>query len=121
MTERETGSWFSRSAKEAARLDLAVYAAIAETATPGLDRALSTLSRAANYSRLSIVSAVVLSLTGGRRGRAAAGMGLGSVAATSATLNLAVKPIVRRRRPDRVARGVPRSRYVRMPSSSAFP
>jgi membrane-associated phospholipid phosphatase len=113
--------WFSRAAKEAAALDRAVYSAVADSPTPSLDRALSRLSRAADYSRLSIASAGVLSVTEGSRGRAAAGMGLASVAVTSTILNLGIKPIVRRRRPDRVAVDVPLARHVRMPSSTAFP
>jgi membrane-associated phospholipid phosphatase len=113
--------WFSRAAKEAAALDRAVYSAVADSPTPSLDRALSRLSRAADYSRLSIASAAVLSLTEGSRGRAAARMGLASVAVTATILNLGVKPIVRRRRPDRVAEDVPLARHVRMPSSTAFP
>ena len=115
------GNWFLRAAHETARVDCAVYSAIADIPTPSLDCALRGLSRAANYSRLSIASAVVLSLTGGCRGRAAATMGLASVAVTSAVLNLGVKTVVRRGRPDRALQGVPRSRQVPMPSSTAFP
>jgi undecaprenyl-diphosphatase len=48
-------------------------------------------------------------------------MGLASVAVTATVLNLGVKPIVRRRRPDRAAEEVPLSRQVPMPSSTAFP
>lgn len=110
-----------RAAKEAGRLDVAIYSAVAETPTPGLDRFLRSLSGAADYSRLSIVSAVGLSLVGGRRGRAAATMGLASVAVTATVLNLGIKRIVRRRRPDRIAHDVPNARHVRMPSSTAFP
>jgi membrane-associated phospholipid phosphatase len=117
----ERNGWWSRAASEAAPLDLAVYSAIADTPTPSLDRALSRLSRAADYSRLSIASAAVLSIAGGRRGRDAAGMGLASVAVTSTILNLGIKRIFRRRRPDRVAEQVPIARHVRMPSSTAFP
>ena len=82
---------------------------------------LGRLSQAANYSRLSIAAVVVLSLFGGRRGRVGAAMGLVSIGVTSAALNVGVKPIVRRRRPDRAAHGVPSARRVRMPSSTAFP
>jgi undecaprenyl-diphosphatase len=112
---------FGHSVKEAERVDLAVYSAIAAASTPSLDRALRRLSRAADYSRLSIASAVILATTGGRRGREAATVGLASVAVTSAILNLAVKPLVHRRRPDRAAARVPLPRHVRMPSSTAFP
>jgi membrane-associated phospholipid phosphatase len=130
MNERDTSrgstgvqpsAWLSRSVDEARRLDLAVYSAIAGTPTPSLDRALRRLSSAANYSRLSIASAVILGVTGGRRGREAAVMGLASVAVTATALNLGVKSIVHRRRPDRAAERVPLPRQVRMPSSPAFP
>jgi membrane-associated phospholipid phosphatase len=113
--------WLPRAAREAASLDRAVYSAIADNPTPSLDRALSRLSRAADYSRLSIASAAILALTGGRRGREAARMGLASVAVTATVLNLGIKPIFRRRRPDRVAEAVPVARHVRMPTSTAFP
>ncbi|HUE26361.1 MAG TPA: phosphatase PAP2 family protein [Solirubrobacteraceae bacterium] len=118
---RTKPSWLSRALIEAGRIDLAVYSAIAETPTPSLDLALRRLSRAANYSRLSIASAAVLSVGCGPRGREAAKLGLASVFITSAILNLGVKPVFRRRRPDRAGQHVPRSRRVRMPSSTAFP
>jgi membrane-associated phospholipid phosphatase len=106
---------------EVQRLDLAVYAAIAATPTPRLDEALSRLSRAADYSRLSIASAAILSVTAGSRGRRAALTGLASVAVTSAVLNLGIKSIVARRRPDRLAQRVPALRQVPMPTSTSFP
>jgi membrane-associated phospholipid phosphatase len=120
-TIEEPDNWFHRAAREAARLDLAVYTAVADTPTPSLDRALNGLSRAANYSRLSVGSAAVLWFAGGCRGRAAATMGLASVAVTSTVVNVGIKPIFRRRRPDRVAQGVPHPRQVPLPSSTAFP
>jgi membrane-associated phospholipid phosphatase len=106
---------------DAQRVDVALYAAIAQTPTPTLDRAMARLSRAANYSRLSLVSAAVLAATGGRRGRRAASMGLASVAVTSSVVNIGLKPLGRRRRPDRAAEQVPVARHVRMPSSTSFP
>jgi undecaprenyl-diphosphatase len=120
-SSRARSDWFSRSLAEAQHLDLAVYSAIADTPSPNLDRALRRLSKAANYSRLSMASAAFLALTRGRAGREAAMMGLASVAVTSATLNLGVKPLVNRRRPDRVAEHVPLVRQVRMPTSTSFP
>lgn len=56
------GGWLA----DAKRVDEAVYRAIAVTPTPGLDRAMSTLSRSANYSRLWVGSAAVLAMVGGR-------------------------------------------------------
>ncbi|MGZ4201238.1 MAG: phosphatase PAP2 family protein, partial [Thermoleophilaceae bacterium] len=46
------------------RLDVAVYAAVAGTETPALDRGLRKLSRAADYSRLSLASAALLGAFG---------------------------------------------------------
>jgi membrane-associated phospholipid phosphatase len=105
---------------EADHVDRAVYRAIAGTSTPQLDRAMPRLSEAANYSRLWIASSVLLA-AGGRRGRLAAGSGLAAIAATSAFANLVVKPLGRRRRPDRGAEEVPLERRVEMPRSRSFP
>jgi hypothetical protein len=44
------GGWLA----DAKRVDEAVYRAIAQTPTPALDRGMSMLSRAANYSRLGV-------------------------------------------------------------------
>ena len=112
---------FPRWLDEAERLDLAIYAAIARTPTPALDRVMSRLSRAADYSRLSIASAAVLALTGGPSGRRAAAMGLASVAVAATVANVIAKPFGRRRRPDRIAQGVSVARQVPMPISSSFP
>ncbi len=103
------------------QVDAAVYAAIAATDTPTLDVAMSRLSTAANYSRLSIAAAGVLAVTRGARGRRAAAMGLASIAVTSAVANLAVKPLSRRRRPDRAVHDVAVARQIRIPSSRSFP
>ena len=107
--------------EEVERLDDAVYGAIAGTPTPQLDDALRRLSHAANYSRLSIASGAALAIVGGPKGRRAAAIGLASVAATSAFVNLVVKPLGRRRRPDRAGEQVPTSRHVKMPESRSFP
>ena len=101
------------------RLDLAVYAAIAATETPALDRALSGLSRAADYSKLSLAAAAALSLFGGPTGRRAASGGLASLAVTATVVNLGFKLAARRRRPDPA--GVPLARQVPMPRSRSFP
>jgi membrane-associated phospholipid phosphatase len=75
----------------------------------------------ADYSRLSLASAAILAATGGRRGRRAATMGLASIAVTASVVNLGIKPLGRRRRPDRAAQNVPVARHVRIPSSTSFP
>jgi membrane-associated phospholipid phosphatase len=102
-------------------VDHAVYAAIARTPTPSLDRALGRLSEAANYSRLWLASSLVLAGAGGARGRRAAADGMLSIAAGSVVVNAAIKPLGRRRRPDRVLQEVPVGRHVPMPKSTSFP
>ena len=106
---------------ELVRLDTTVYSAIASTPTPLLDRVLRGVSRAANYSKLWLASSAVLAVAGGPRGRDAAVDGLASVALTSAVVNGALKPLARRRRPDRDSFNVPAGRQVRMPASRSFP
>jgi membrane-associated phospholipid phosphatase len=106
--------------REAERLDLAVYAAIAATPTPALDVAMSRLSRAADYSKISLTVAAVLTLSRGRRGWRAGRSGLLSAAVTATILNLGLKR-VGRRRPDPVEAEVPLARRVRMPRSTSFP
>jgi membrane-associated phospholipid phosphatase len=106
---------------DARNVDDAVYAAIARTPTPALDRGMGALSQAANRSLLWMTSAAVLALFGGRSGWRAAAQGLASVAATSALVNLAVKRVGRRERPDREGVEVPMTRHVRMPTSLSFP
>jgi membrane-associated phospholipid phosphatase len=107
--------------EDAERLDVAVYAAIAQTPTPRLDRGMRRLSGAANYSRLSLASAAFLGLTGGPQGRRAARTGLASVAITSGVVNVALKPLARRHRPRRLEHASPVERHVRMPVSSSLP
>jgi undecaprenyl-diphosphatase len=106
---------------EAEQVDHAVYGAVASTPTPSLDVAMRRLSSAADHSKLSIASSLVLATVGGRDGRRAAVRGLAAVAATSAFVNLFVKPLGGRRRPDRAGEGVPAARQVRMPTSRSFP
>jgi undecaprenyl-diphosphatase len=108
-------------AGDARRLDTAVYRAVARTRTPTLDRPMGAVSRSANYSRLWFLASALLAWTGKARGRRAAVMGLASVAVTSFVVNLVMKPLAHRRRPDRKALGVPLVRQVRMPRSTSFP
>ncbi len=89
--------------QRAERADLAVYAAVARSDTPALDRAMRRVSHAANYSRVWIC---------------AAGDGIASIAFTSVVVNAALKPLGRRRRPER---GPLLARHVRMPKSRSFP
>ena len=106
---------------DAARLDLAVYAAVAGTPTPALDEPMRRLSAAADHSKLSLAAAAVLAVAGGRDGRRAARDGVVSLAASSVVVNAVAKPLARRRRPEREIQGVPLARHVRMPTSRSLP
>jgi membrane-associated phospholipid phosphatase len=110
-----------RALAEVRRLDLALYRGVADTRTPVLDPALARLSQAANYSRISIGLAVALALAGGRNGIRAAVGGMASVGVTSGVVNLVLKPLMRRPRPDR--RGLFRAgrESIRMPATRSFP
>jgi undecaprenyl-diphosphatase len=106
---------------EADKLDVAVYAAIAATPTPRMDVGMRRLSQAANHSRLWFACAALLGAFGGERGRAAATNGLASIGLTSAVVNLVLKPLGNRRRPDRKVYAVPLARQVAMPHSTSWP
>ncbi len=102
-------------------LDVAAYRAVATTSTPRLDEPLRRLSKAANYSRLSMAAAAALAVLGPDRGRRAAVTGLACVAVASATVNIGAKLMTRRERPDRESHGVVTGRHVPMPESTSFP
>jgi membrane-associated phospholipid phosphatase len=102
-------------------IDQAVYAAIAAVPAPALDQAMRRLSNAANYSRLWLGLAAGLALTGGPAGRRSAARGILAIGVTSAVVNLGVKSISARQRPDRAGAAVPGGRQVPMPSSTSFP
>jgi undecaprenyl-diphosphatase len=82
---------------------------------------MARLSHAADYLCLSLASAGVLAAIGGRSGRRAAASGLASAAGAAGFVNLGVKSLGRRRRPDRALERVPVARHVRMPSSTSSP
>jgi undecaprenyl-diphosphatase len=107
--------------REIQALDVAVYAAIAATPTPTLDRGFAAVSRAADHAKLWTATAAVLALVGGCEGRRAAVDGMASIALTSTVVNAVLKPLRRRRRPDRAAYAVPLARHVAMPVSTSFP
>ena len=118
MTQGAPQTWLA----ELERIDLAIYGAVADTPTPRLDSAMRRLSNAANYSRISIASGAIVAILGGRRDGARPRRGSRRWSVTSAVVNLAVKPLGRRRRPDREAHDVDIERQgVRMPSSRSFP
>src|SRR5947209_10382203 len=107
--------------EELRRLDVATYAAVAATPTPTLDVAFRRLSRAADHSKLWLATCAVMVRVGGDQGRRAARDGLASIALTSATVNLMLKPLARRRRPSRETHDVPVARQVTMPRSTSWP
>jgi undecaprenyl-diphosphatase len=106
--------------RQAGTVDRAVYDTIAKVPTPALDVTMRRLSTAANHSLIWLGVAAGLSLTG-RSGRRAAARGLLAIGVTSAVVNLAIKPLSSRRRPDRADAGVPDQRHVSMPRSTSFP
>lgn len=122
LEERQgKGSTWSEALRELAAVDRAVYQAVADTPTPALDEPFRRLSNAANYSRLWLGIAAVIATVGRGRGRRAAAEGVLSIGATSATVNLGIKPLAHRRRPDRAKLARSEARFVAMPESTSFP
>jgi membrane-associated phospholipid phosphatase len=107
--------------RELGAVDRAVYEAVARTPTATLDGPVRWLSAAANHSRLWLGIAAAVALVGGERGRRAALEGVVAIGVTSAAVNLGVKPIARRRRPDRAHPARFEDRHVPMPRSGSFP
>ncbi len=115
------GDLLHRVLHDLSRVDRAVYQAVASVPTPTLDIPLRRLSNAANHSVVWVALAGALGIVGGRRGRRAAVAGLMSVATSSAVVNIALKGLYARERPDRDTAAVIRSRHTRMPKSPSFP
>jgi membrane-associated phospholipid phosphatase len=101
--------------------DRALYQAITQLPTPVLDRRMRQLSQAANHSAIWLSIAAGLSALGGRAGRRAAIRGTAAIGVTSALVNIGVKSLYNRPRPDRGGLGKPVGRQVPMPSSRSFP
>ena len=118
---RGPGSPWAEALRELGAVDRAVYQAVAVTPTPHLDDALRRLSKAANYSRLWLGIGAAIGMLGGTRGRRVAIEGGLVIGATSAAVNLGIKPLARRRRPDRADTATFEARFVRMPESTSFP
>lgn len=124
-TRLASGDARAREAASAARNRLAtadakLYAAVAKTDTPGLDRALSHLSAAADHSKISFATAALLAIRPGATRRGAV-LGVASIGVASAAANIVGKGLTRRRRPDPDAAGVLARRRVPMPTSTSFP
>lgn len=118
---RGAASRWAEALRELGAVDRAVYQAVADTPTAELDGPVRRLSNAANYSRLWLGIAATIALLGGSRGRRAALEGVLAIGVTSATVNLGLKPIARRRRPDRAGLHTSEARRVPMPESTSFP
>jgi undecaprenyl-diphosphatase len=118
---RGAASVWAEALREFGAIDRAVYQAVAATPSPDLDGPFRRLSNAANYSRLWLGIAAAIAMLGGRRGRRVALEGVLAIGATSATVNLGIKPLARRRRPDRADPAPFGARHVPMPESTSFP
>ena len=114
-------SVLARPLEELGALDRAVYRAVAATSTPELDEHFRRLSRAADHSVLWLGIAAAIALGAGRNGRRAAIESVLAIGATSAIVNLGIKPLARRRRPDRADPAQFEARVVPMPESTSFP
>jgi membrane-associated phospholipid phosphatase len=118
---RGPASPWAEQLRELGAVDRAVYEAVARTPTAALDGPVRRLSDAANGSRLWLGIAAAMAVFGGRRGRQAALEGVVSIGVTSAVVNLGMKPVYARRRPDRADDEQFQARHVAMPSSTSFP
>jgi membrane-associated phospholipid phosphatase len=107
--------------EELTRLDQAVYETIAVVPTPVMDQLMRRLSRLADKSKLWLTIAGAIGLLGGRTGRRTAAGATAAVGVNSAVVNVILKVVARRARPDRRAAQVPIGRHVPMPTSKSFP
>jgi len=98
-----------------------MYRAIADTPTPTLDEPLRRLSNAADNSKVWMTVAGIIAALGGTSGRRTALTAMGAVAVNSVVVNLPMKMLGRRARPDRTAARVSLARHVPMPTSPSFP
>jgi undecaprenyl-diphosphatase len=99
------------------RLDRRLMERSHDLHAPPLDRALVSLTTAANYWRLWLAIAALLAAFGGARGRRAALRGLLSVVIAGVTANGPAKLAARRRRPNAPSRPA----LIRVPRSTSFP
>jgi membrane-associated phospholipid phosphatase len=118
---RGPASPWAEALRELGAVDRAVYEAVARTPTAILDGPVRRLSDAADGSRLWLSIAAAMAVFGGRRGRRAALEGVVSIGVTSAAVNLVLKPVYPRRRPDRADDLRSRTRHAAMPRSTSFP
>ncbi len=118
---REARAQIAEVLSELGSVDQAIYEAIAQVPTPVLDRQMRRLSQAANRSAIWLAIAGGLAAFGGGPGRRAAVRGTTTIGVTSALVNIGIKSLYNRPRPDRAGLGVPAVRQVPMPLSRSFP
>ena len=116
-----SGTLVRRVLDELVELDVALYEAVEATPTPTIDVPLRVLSNAANHARLYAGIAAVLFAVGGPKGRRAAVTGLAAVGMNSFIVNVPMKFIGNRPRPDRGRVRVAEARHTKMPTSTSFP
>lgn len=102
-------------------MDRAIYAAVHEVPSPTLDETLRRLSRSADHGALWFAVAAATALIGGRRGRRAALDGVVALGIASFVVNVPLKLLLPRTRPDRELHGVITDRQVPLPRSPSFP
>jgi undecaprenyl-diphosphatase len=101
------------------RWDARLHARVGELPTSPADRWLRRLTRSANHGRLWLVIAVLLGIRK-RPYRRAAIRGVGSMWASSALVNLLLKRLFTRRRPQ-LLEHLPHRHLRRFPSTHSFP
>jgi membrane-associated phospholipid phosphatase len=117
---RRQSSRLAALAGIARRVDLALFQRIAGARNRVLDRSMPALSRAADWARLWLGLALLLTLSGRPAWRRAAARGIASVVLASGTANGLAKLSLRRRRPP--LGEVPLARRVhRAPVTTSFP
>jgi len=119
--KRDIGSVAREVYLELLTLDTAVYQAIEATPTPVIDAPLRRLSNTANHAKLYMAIAAVLFAVGGKKGRRAAVTGMAAVGLNSFVVNVAMKFLGNRPRPERGVVRFEEARHVKMPTSTSFP
>ncbi len=101
-------------------LDREVFEAVAESPSPLLDATMPRLTMAADHSKLWLVIAALLGITGTSSVKRGAARGVATLAVTSLVTNQAAKRVWKRPRPNWADVPVVR-RALRMPTSNSLP
>lgn len=101
-------------------LDREVFEAVAESPSPLLDATMPRLTRAADHSKLWLVIAAALAVSGHRASRRGAVRGVVALAITSLFTNQVAKRVWKRPRPNHLSVPLAR-RSRRTPSSNSLP